>query len=160
LPEIICNTSPLQYLHQLGHLSIVPALAGRILVPGSVASELDAGRFLGYDVPDVRALNWVSIREPVSLPALALSSDLGPGEAAVLALALESRNAVVILDDNLARRVARLLKIPMTGTLGLLLDARKKGLVSEIKPLLDRLDQLNFRVSTETRAAVLKAAGE
>jgi predicted nucleic acid-binding protein len=91
---------------------------------------------------------------------LPLAADLGRGEAAVLALALESPDAVVILDDGLGRRSAELLGIRLTGTLGLLLDARKKGLIVSIAPVLDVLDQLRFRVSPATRAAVLKLAGE
>jgi hypothetical protein len=53
-----------------------------------------------------------------------------------------------------------LLRIPLTGTLGLLLDAKKMGLVPAVMPLLNQLDRLRFRVSTTTRAAVLKLAGE
>ena len=99
-------------------------------------------------------------RQPISSPALPLAADLGRGEAAVLALALESQNAVVSLDDAVGRRAAELLGIRMTGTLGLLLDARKRGYISQISPVLDELDRLRFRVSPRTRAAVLKLAGE
>jgi predicted nucleic acid-binding protein len=56
LPEFICNTSPLQYLHQLGRLEILPALTGKLVVPLAVVAELGDGRDLGCDVPDVRAL--------------------------------------------------------------------------------------------------------
>jgi predicted nucleic acid-binding protein len=85
---------------------------------------------------------------------------LGRGESSVLALALESKSPLVILDDGLGRRAAELLRIPLTGTLGLLLDAKKTGLVPAVMPLLNQLDRLRFRVSTTTRAAVLKLAGE
>ena len=85
---------------------------------------------------------------------------MGRGEAGVLALALETVGAVVILDDGVARRAAGLLNIRLTGTLGLLLDAKKKGLIPVVKPILNELDQLRFRVSPATRLAVLKLAGE
>lgn len=160
MPEFICNTSPLQYLHQLGRIEILPALTGSIIVPVPVIAELEAGRGLGWDVPDVRGFPWVAIRQPVSTPALPLAADLGRGEAAVLALALESPDAIVIVDDGVGRRVAELLGLRLTGTLGLLLDARKKGLIPKISPVLDELDRLRFRVSPATRAAVLKLAGE
>jgi len=160
MPEFICNTSPLQYLHQLGRLEILPALTGQVIIPVPVIAELAAGRALGCDVPDVRGLPWVAVRQPVSAPALPLAADLGRGEAAVLALALESPDAVVILDDALGRQAAELLGLRMTGTLGLLLDARKQGLILKIAPVLDELDRLRFRVSPATRAAVLKLAGE
>jgi predicted nucleic acid-binding protein len=60
LPDFICNTSPLQYLHQLGRLEILSALTGHLIVPVPVIAELEAGRALGCDVPDVRSCPWVS----------------------------------------------------------------------------------------------------
>jgi predicted nucleic acid-binding protein len=160
LPDFICNTSPFQYLHQLGCLEILPTLAGRVVVPHAVLEELQIGQSQGCDVPDLTRLAWVTFRQPVSAPALPLAADLGRGESSVLALALESKSPLVILDDGLGRRAAELLKIPMTGTLGLLLDAKKLGLIPAVMPLLDQLDRLRFRVSATTRAAVLKLAGE
>jgi predicted nucleic acid-binding protein len=160
LPDIICNTSPLQYLHQLGLLHILPVLAGRVIVPPAVSEELSSGRARGMSLPDPTALEWVTVRGPASAPALPLVTDLGPGEAEVLALALESRDAVVVLGDALARQVAETLGIRLTGTLGLLLDAKRAGLVHAIAPLLDQLQHLRFRLAAHTRAAVLKLAGE
>ncbi|HXG65668.1 MAG TPA: DUF3368 domain-containing protein [Blastocatellia bacterium] len=160
MPEVISNTSPLQYLHQLGLLHVLPALVGNIIVPPAVIAELAAGRALGVDLPDPAALDWVTIRSPASAVALPLVTDLGPGETEVLALALESSDAVVILDDHLARQVAETLGIRLTGTLGVLLDAKRRGLVSAIAPLLDQLQSLRFRLSPHTRAAVLTLAGE
>jgi predicted nucleic acid-binding protein len=51
LPEVICNTSPLQYLRQLGQLHLLPQLTGQIIVPTAVAAELAEGRRRGVDVP-------------------------------------------------------------------------------------------------------------
>ena len=141
-------------------LKFYPLLTGRIIVPEAVVAELAAGQAAGCDVPDVRGLRWVAVRQPVSASALPLAADLGPGESAVLALALESPEAVVILDDGAGRRAAELLGLRLTGTLGLLLDARRRGLIAKVSPLLDDLDRLRFRVSPTTRAAVLKLARE
>ena len=77
-----------------------------------------------------------------------------------MALALESSDPIAVLDDALARRVAEALAIPLTGTLGILLDAKRAGLVPTIMPLLDELHALRFRIHPETRAAVLKLAEE
>jgi len=160
LPEVICNTSPLRYLHQLGLLHLLPALTERVIVPPAVAEELTAGRARGVDLPDLQALDWVTIRHPVSEAALPLVNDLGPGETEVLALALESADAIVIIDDALARQVAETLGIRLIGTLGVLLDAKRAGLVPAVAPLLDQLQALRFRLASHTRAAVLELAGE
>ncbi len=125
-----------------------------------MAEELEAGKAARWDVPNVQALSWITIRTPASSPALPLVADLGRGEAGVLALALESPGPVVILDDGVARRVAGLLNIPMTGTMGLLLEAKRKRLIPEVRPMLDELDRLRFRVAPATRAAILRLAGE
>ena len=75
-------------------------------------------------------------------------------------LALENKEAVAVLDDGLARRVAEMLEIQLTGTLGLLLDAKKANLIPAIKPVLDQLEALRFRLADDTRVAVLRLAGE
>ncbi len=123
MPEVVCNTSPLQYLHQIGQLRILPALAGSIIVPISVQAELDAGIAKGLDLPKIENLNWIQIRAPISVKAASLITDLGPGESQVLMLALETPGSIALLDDGLARRVAIARGIPIKGTLGLLLDA-------------------------------------
>jgi hypothetical protein len=75
-------------------------------------------------------------------------------------LALESHDAIVVLDDALARQVAETSSIRLTGTLGLLLDAKRAGLIASVAPLLDQLQALRFRLAPHARAAVLKLAGE
>ncbi|MHB8777610.1 MAG: DUF3368 domain-containing protein [Anaerolineales bacterium] len=120
MTNVICNTSPFQYLHQIDQLRILPALAGKIIVPSAVVDELAAGRVAGVDLPDLAQLDWVMVQSPAGQSALPLISDLGAGESEVLMLALETPGATVILDDMLARRVAKSLNLHLTGTLGLL----------------------------------------
>ena len=160
MPDVICNTSPLQYLHQLDLLHLFQALAERIIIPPAVVQELAVGRAQGVSLPDPTTLEWVTVRQPASAPVLPLITDLGSGETEVLALALESPDAVVILDDALVRQVAATLDIRFRGTLGLLLDAKQAGLVSTITPLLDQLHALRFRLSPRTREIILSMAGE
>jgi predicted nucleic acid-binding protein len=75
-------------------------------------------------------------------------------------LALETPGSTVIIDDGLAREVAILHNIPLTGTLGILLNAKQNGLVAQLDPLMGQLQALGFRVSASTRRAVLQRAGE
>jgi predicted nucleic acid-binding protein len=160
LPEVICNTSPLQYLHQFGLLHLLPMLAGRVTVPPAVVQEPAAGRDLGLDLPDPARLDWIVVRSPTSQAALPLATDLGPGESQTLALALETPDSVVVLDDALARQVADALHVRFIGTLGLLLQGKRAGHLSSIAPLLDQLQALRFRLAPGTRTAVLRLAGE
>ena len=77
MPEVIANTSPLQYLHQVDCLELLPRLFGRITVAGAVISELAAGRRLGLNLPIPEELPWVDVREPIS-PAGVLLTVLSP----------------------------------------------------------------------------------
>ena len=160
MPDLICDTSPIQYLHQLELLHILPALGEQVLVPPAAVEELEAGRSLGVNLPDLDGLDWVTVQRPISELALPLVSNLGPGETEVLMLALEMRNVVVVLDDALAREITETLDLHLTGTLGLLLDAKQAGLVPAVRPLLDRLQSLQFRLAPHTYSAVLRLAGE
>ncbi|OFV87171.1 MAG: nucleic acid-binding protein [Acidobacteria bacterium RBG_16_68_9] len=160
MPEVIADTSPLQYLHQLGLLHLLPALYQRIIVPEAVVRELADGRARGVALPDQSALPWVTVRQPRERSLLALATDLGAGEREVLALAVETPGAIALLDDTIARRHARLLGVAFTGTLGVLLRAKASGQIAAIAPLLAHLDALRFRLDARTRAAVLTLAGE
>jgi len=160
MPEVIVDTSPLQYLHQLGLLDLLPDFYGEILIPESVIREIAAGRALGVALPELNTLPWIKVRRVAGLAVLPLVSDLGAGEREVLALALEADQPLVVLDDALARRVAGRLDLALTGTLGLLLKAKQAGRIARLEPLLDRLEALNFRLDPDTRLSVLRLAGE
>ena len=86
MPEVICNTSPLQYLHQIGCLELLPKLVSRITVPTAVSKELADGRRRGLDLPVPEDLPWVDMRDPSSEKVVRLVADLGPDSAANLGL--------------------------------------------------------------------------
>jgi uncharacterized protein len=160
LPEVLVNTSPLQYLHQIGRLELLPRLFDRVAIAGAVVRELESGLRLGVNVPSLAALAWVQVREPVTPAGVLLAWDLGAGEAATLSLALERPGTWVVLDDKLGRAAAAALGIPLLGTLGLLLRAKGGDHILAVRPLLDELASLGFRMSPSTRRAVLTLAGE
>ncbi len=132
---------------------------GNIIVPPAVVNEIAVGRALGVSLPALSTLEWVQVRHPVSEKALPLINDLGPGETEVLMLGLEL-DAVVILDDGLARRVAEGVGLKFAGTLGLLLDAKRAGHITAIRPLMEQLQALRFRISPQTWQTLLELAGE
>ena len=109
MPEVvISNTSPVFYLHRLGRLELFQKLYQRIVVPEAVVAELQTGRRQGEDVPNVRRYEWIEVRSVREPQLLGLSADFGPGEKEVLALALEESESLVIIDERLAREMARL----------------------------------------------------
>lgn len=150
----------MQYLHQLGLLHALRELSDRVIVPQAVVDELTAGRLLGVNVPDPFTLDWVDILTPRSVVVLPLISGLGLGEIEVLALGLEIPGTTVVLDDRLARKTAEMLGIRFTGALGILVDAKQEGLVLDVSPILDTLQDLGFWLSHRIREAVLRIVGE
>lgn len=162
MPDLVCNTSVLQYLHGLGRLDLLPQLSRMVFVPSAVVAELGVGRRQGIDVPDVSELLWAQVRTPQIAIDAALSPQLGAGEVGVLALGMElGKNAVALaLDDRLARRTAKVMGMRVTGTLGLLVDGKNAGLIDEVRPHVDRLEALGFRLSARARQLVLARAGE
>ncbi len=137
MPDVVTNTSPLLYLHRLRRLDLLPALYGKLVVPAAVVAELEEGARLGYDVPTREALSWAEIVTSPVQDILRLATDLGAGERAAIALAHERRATLLLLDDALARRHAKLLGLPISGTLGVLLRAKAKGHMTAITPLVD-----------------------
>jgi uncharacterized protein len=132
----------------------------RTLIPPAVARELESGSAIGIDLPDIGALPWMKVQAPEGMDKVPTAADLGAGEREVLALGLQVPNAVVILDERLARLHAEALKLSFTGTLGILLRAKVEGRIARLEPVLAYLDRLAFRLSAKTRAAVLELAGE
>ncbi|SPF37085.1 conserved hypothetical protein [Candidatus Sulfopaludibacter sp. SbA4] len=122
--------------------------------------ELERGKAIGIDLPDVRAVPWLKIQAPDSLDKVPAVADLGAGEKEVLALGIEVPDALPILDDRLGRLHAEALKLRFTGTLGILLRAKAEGRVPRIEPLVAHLGRLGFRLSAKTHAAVIRQAGE
>lgn len=157
---VIANTSPLLYLHQVSHLSILERLYGTVLVPPAVRRELQAGAGQGIDVPDVGALAWVHIRPVASAALVPVVVDLGDGEAEVLALGLETANSMLIIDDQLARRIADLHALRYTGTLGVLVKAKQAGLLSSVAAVITALRDKGMWLSDAIVTDVLRLSGE
>lgn len=149
---VVCNTSPLIALFQIGQLPLLQTLFGTVLVPPAVVREVTPGLAL----PD-----WVESRPlDQALAPLVLSASLGPGESEAISLALEVHARLVVLDDRPARRLAQALALPVIGTLGIRLAGKRRGLLGELKPCLDALLAHDFRISPSLYAQVLRDAGE
>lgn len=100
----------------------------------------------------------IEVKNKKAVEYLELIVDKGEAETVVLA---EELNAdAVLIDDLKARKIARLRGLTVIGTIGLLLDAKNKGLVSEVKPLLEELIKKKIRISNELYDHALKLANE
>ena len=160
MPEAITNTSPRLYLYRIGMLDWLPQLCNDIWIPRAVVDELQDGRRKGYDVPNPSVYTWLQVVEPRVVPSEWFAFDLGAGELAVLAIALEHPQRVILLKDGRARRIAQAAGLTIWGTLKILLEAKSQGLTDLIGPHLDRLRDAGMWMSEAIRQRVLALAGE
>lgn len=129
-------------------------------MPSAVATELETGRAQGYNTPDMTSYAWVKIMEANPPPSEWLSLDLGAGELAALALALQHRDRVVLLDDALARKLAQAANLQVWGTLRILLEAKTQELTPTIKPWLTALAAAGMWLSQDIQRRILALANE
>lgn len=159
MPDVFANTAPLQYLYRLGQLDWLREFYGRIIVPTAVADELEVGRQLSLRLPELAALSWIEIRAP-SAPMPAFPSFIHRGEAEVIVLAQAANAALLIIDDLMARSYAQSLGLRCTGTLGVILRAKREQRIMAVEPVLTKLQAEGFYLSPATLAEVLRLAAE
>ena len=165
MPCIVADTSPLFYLAALGRLSLLRQLYGRLTVPDSVWAEALVGDF---EIPNTkpaleaaRESGWIIIR-PCVPPLMDLRlADLDAGERDALTLAVTLRADLVIIDELAGRAEAARLGLTITGTVGVLIEAKRRGLLPAIGPELKRLqDETTFWLSRHMEQTALRLADE
>jgi predicted nucleic acid-binding protein len=142
---VVSNTTPLNYFALIDLQDILPALFGRVLIPEAVWRELNSSAA----PPPVK--DWLGTR-PSWLDRRIVSQispdlqQLDPGEREAIALAQSVDASLVLLDERRGRRVARGLGLAVSGTLGVLDLAARRGLV-DLEDALRRLERTNFRAT-------------
>lgn len=158
---VVSDTSPLRCLSHLHLLDILPRLFGTVLIPPAVADELRAP---GQGTPplDLAVIPFCQVRVPGDVELVQrLANRLHLGESEALALAVEVKPDVVLIDEKTGRAVAKELGLVPLGVLGTLVKAKRAGLIVAVAPLVTTLRvELDFRVSTEVERRILDLAGE
>ncbi len=156
---VVSDTSAISNLAIAGHLDLLRKLYGSVIIPAAVYQEL-----LNNQNPDILAiqnLGWIQTCSVTDLAFLAeLKLNLDQGEAEAIALAVELQADRLIIDERRGRNPALKIGIRVIGLLGILLAAKKQGLISEVKPVLDALVAQGFWVRDALYAEVLLLAGE
>jgi uncharacterized protein len=159
---IISNTTPLINFAEIERLDLLAALFGSMVIPPAVEVELRAKAALFPCAARVPELPMISRLAPVDqLLVKGLASRVHNGEAECLALAMEHPNSLLLLDDLAARELAASNGLLHIGTLGCLAEAKQRGLIAAIKPLLLELrHKARFWISQSLEARILHDAGE
>jgi predicted nucleic acid-binding protein len=156
--RIVVNSSPLIVLSRAGRIDLLTLAGMPIHIPESVSSEVRA-----HSDEAARALDTISWLQTVPdaemLPRVR-GWDLGAGESAVLEWAQANRPARAIIDDYAARKLANVLGVEVTGTLGLALVAKQQGMVSVARPLVEELTRAGLYLSEPIIERALRLVGE
>ena len=156
----VVDAGPLLFLARLGRLDLLLLGADQIYVPVAVLAEIRQKPDPALEPIQAMLGTWLAECSLTNPELLKLLPDLGAGEREVIVQALERKVTSVVLDDLDARRVARRLGLEPIGTVGLLLAAKKRGIIPSLRAELDRLKKTGFWISAQLRAEALKEAGE
>ena len=156
--KVIVNSTPIIGLANIGKLDLLQKVYHQITIPQAVFDELVT--------PSVKKQvmdngDWIHVEQIHDTSQRQMyRAKLHAGEVEVMILAQEQNADLVLLDDNAAKKTAKFLGLTVTGTLGLLLRAKREGFIQEVTPLVDALSKDGFFIKESVRQMVIDQAGE
>lgn len=161
---VISDTSAITNLAAIDSLKLLPQLYTQITIPEAVYRELVE---IEPPVPgsgEVQRAAWVKVTAVVNRAMVEQLQDevrLDAGEAEAIALALELKADLLLIDERRGRATANRLGVKITGLLGILVEAKQKNLIPAVKPVMDALiDTSEFRVSSALYNQILSMVNE
>jgi len=160
--KIVSNASPLINLARISKLDLLCKLYGELLIPEAVWEEVVTGGTGQPGAEEIKGATWIERRVVKNKELVqALLQELDVGEAEAIALAIEVSADWLLMDEHLGRETARHLNLRSIGLVGVLIGAKRNGLISAIKPCMDALrDIAGFRLKDILYMRVLKDEGE
>ncbi len=159
---VISNSSALINLVIIGRLDLLREKFGEIIVPQAVWQEVVIEGAGKPGAKEVERANWIRVEEVTNKPLVQLlEQKLDDGESEAIALALEVGADLVLLDERDARDTAESLGLDILGVIGILIWAKKKGLILSLQDELDQLRNVaKFRFNDKLYRRVLAEVGE
>ena len=159
--EIVVNTSPLLAIFAaLGDLEILRSLYQRVFVTYEVGQEILAGGHEGFAVEAFEKATWFKkLSNPLQISPY-LENSLDRGEASVIQLALDKKIQTVCIDETVGRRIAKLSGLMVTGSIGLLLRAKKEGIDVSLHDAILRMKEQGIWLSEKVISFAMREAGE
>lgn len=152
MPEkiIISDTSSLIALTNIGELELLKEVYEEVVITPLIAEEY------GLETPD-----WIRIEQIKDIQKFKLLNlELDKGESSGITLALENAPSLLIIDEKKGRRIAKKLGIKILGILGVMIRAKEIGLITQIKPLIEKLEKVDFRIAKRLKNQILERVGE
>ncbi|WP_017299853.1 DUF3368 domain-containing protein [Nodosilinea nodulosa] len=158
---VVSNAGPIIALARIEHLFLLQDLYGELVIPTAVQQEVVC---LPTDLPgarEVKAASWIEVvGVSDSIAVSFLRERLDAGESEAIVLVLERQADLLLIDEARGRRIAQAREIPHIGTLGILVLAKRRGLVETVTPLLNQLLAAGFRMDGGLTQTVKRLAGE
>jgi predicted nucleic acid-binding protein len=155
---VVSNATPLISLSLINQLGLLKALYGQVYIPPAVCEEVVTKGKGRPGAQEVAQADWIVVRE---VPEVARGTvqprpaALHAGEVETMELALWLQAELVILDERLARKIAKTQGLNIVGTVGILKHARDRGLLADLKGVLDALRRNGIRISDKLYREVL-----
>lgn len=156
----VIDTSPWIALSACGQISLLRKLYDTVMIPITVNEEILAGGKSQIGLQELNEADWLQVVELQDPMKVMFLHELDQGEAEVIILAKEQKVHEVILDEKVARIQARVPGLTVVGTLGLLLRAKKQGLLREIRPLIEEILRADIYIHRDIVQGVFQKAGE
>lgn len=148
--QVLADTSCLILFNKVGHLNLLHSVYGELLITPEISEEYKRR------IPD-----WIQVKPMIDSEQFKANRTIVDyGEASIITLALEVQFPLLIIDDKRGRKLAQALNLPITGTLGTLIKAKRMGAIDQIKPLLQDLKSNGLRISDQMETFILKEAHE
>lgn len=158
---IVADTTPISELAKVNYLNLLPKLFGRVIIPQGVYDELTTGQHPAAElVQELFWLDMVAVNNRLVVKELQQVGNLDLGESEAIALAEEMNADQLLIDEKAARRVAMTRNLPLIGTMGVLLLAKRQGEIENVKNILDQMQQQGTRISDRLYTQVLILAQE
>lgn len=158
--KLVVNASPIISLAKIGCADFLPGLFDQLVIPEGVFEEITAHKEHDRAVEWLRDQDYQAIVRSIEVPAIISEWNLGKGESQVIAFAFQNKDFTAAIDDKAAKKCAEVFNISISGTISIIIKARKKGLTSKVEPLLFALRSNGFRVSDNIVTAALQIVGE
>jgi uncharacterized protein len=160
--SVVSNASPLINLARIDKLHLLHDLYDHLIIPEAVWREIVVEGTGQPGADEVKGASWIEMHAVANRQLVrALQQELDAGEAEAIILALEKEAELLVMDERLGRETACHLGLRYTGVIGVLVEAKHKGLISAVKPHLDALrEAVGFRVSDVLHLRVLQNEGE
>lgn len=156
---VVGDTSPISNLLKIGRIELLRDLYETVVIPAAVSREID---FLEENRRLVAEIDWIRVVELENRELLnLLDSELDTGEAEAIALSLELKADVLLIDEVDGRREAKNHGLDVTGLIGVLLEAKQAGFIDQVKPEIDKLaTEAKFWMSPHLINLALELANE